>query len=323
MYRLVIDYAILVDFELNKPLDPYDGGSFQENQAWNSFFAFLKCGANIEIINYDASLSFSNILGKLTSGRENSSISLNDNYKRPYKNTFKDQNLFTIYFLNETEETEMKQYVNKNPFIIAFKKNYKQTWELLSLINAQTSIPIRKEISYGLKKPEDLAQYFLKVSDVILIDNFIFDIELMEFNLLRLLELIQNSYSKSINVLIIAHEGKKYGYPLEKRVNKFKELLTSKKLQINFKIIFNQTSLKEHDRQLIINNFRIKSGDSFNYFNSKSDIITKGTEIDIYPLVHKEHMQNTLILLNKVQSIVNNTPNENVFGNANNLLLSF
>jgi len=323
MYNLIIDYSILIDFFLNKPKDIIEGGEVQDHDYWNSFYSFLKFGSNIEVINYQEGSSPLKILELLTSGRKDSFIKLNSNFKKPHKSKFVINNLYTLYFLNEEDEKEIIKYRKNNVCVFAFKYDYPKVWESLSLINQKTSFPVRKETKLGIKKWGDFERYLINISDVILIDNFILDNEIIEYNVVKIIELIKNSKVENQNVTIISYQGDKFKSPLNKRVEKLKDLLKLKNIDCNLKVIFTQVKSKEHDRQLIFNNFRIKSGDSFNFFNSKGDIISKGTEVDILPLVDLNNLINTSVILDKIKKIELSLPRENIFGSCKNRFIEY
>jgi hypothetical protein len=319
MYELIIDFSILVDFLIGKPKDIFNGGTIEEDNYWKSLLFFLKSGANVEIINFDNSKNeLLTLINFLTSGRENSCIKITENFSKPYKNTFKDKSLFTICFLKESDEKEIQKFKKNNPFTIAFNQEYISTWKKLSFVNQNKTIPIRKESKNDIQKMGDFEQFIIKVTDVIIFDTYILDHDLLEYNVIDLLETFKKSTTDYLNVLIISHEKKVSESPLQKRYEKFIEIINQKKLLINACVVFTQSKLKEHDRHLIINNLRIKSGDSFKYFDSKGNVITNGTEIDLYPLVQKENLENTQILIEKAKQILESVPKSHIFGSCKN-----
>jgi hypothetical protein len=322
MYNLIIDFSILVDFFLSKPLDIFEGGTIEEQTYWNSLGQFLKSGANVEIINFDDTNKLVlPLINNLTSGRVTTSIKINDHFTKPYKNTFNITNIFTICFLVEHDEKEILKFKKNNPFLICFNQEYKSVWQKLSRVNHRKTIPIRKISTEGLQKMSDLESIFLKTSDVILFDNYILDFNLMDSNLIPILESLYKFSNNHLNVLIISNE-----YTVKKPIKECYDLLLNKlkekKIQVNLCLIFTQSKLKEHDRHLIFNHFRIKAGDSFNFFDSQGKIITKGTELDIYPLIEKTNFENTFILINKAKKIVTESPTENIIGNCKNRLIT-
>lgn len=323
MYDLIIDFSILVDFFISKPFDIFEGGTIEEQNYWNSLGQFLKSGANVEIINFNNTNKLVlPLINNLTSGRVTTSIKINDQFTKPYKNTFNTSNIFTICFLVEDDEKEILKFKKNNPFVICFNQEYKSVWQKLSRVNHRKTIPIRNNSTEGLQKIDEFESIYLKTSDVIFFDNYILDFNLIDSNLVPILESLYKFSNEHLNVLIISNE-----YTVKKQIKECYDLLLNKlkekKIQVNLCLVFTQSKLKEHDRHLIFNDFRIKTGDSFNFFDSQGKIITKGTELDIYPLIEKTNFENTFILINKAKKIVSESPTENIIGNCKNRFLSF
>jgi hypothetical protein len=75
--------------------------------------------------------------------------------------------------------------------------------------------------------------------------------------------------------------------------------------KINFIPVPKGTIEDEHDRHIITNYLRIKSGDTLVYFNSNKEVITKSNEFDIYSLARKKYRDTTKSLVDKLNNIVN------------------
>ena len=63
----------------------------------------------------------------------------------------------------------------------------------------------------------------------------------------------------------------------------------------------------EHDRHIVSNYIRIKSGDSLVYFDSIGRKVSKSNEIDFYSLGKREYRNTTAYLLDKVKEIIQDT----------------
>ena len=113
---------------------------------------------------------------------------------------------------------------------------------------------------------------------MLIIDNYIFDKNVWESNLIELLKVFGARTPVKFNLLIVSFEGSKFKIDINIG-NDLKNKLIQCGINCNLCIILAPTQLKEHDRTILTNYLRIKSGDSFNYFNSNGDYITKGTEI--------------------------------------------
>lgn len=63
----------------------------------------------------------------------------------------------------------------------------------------------------------------------------------------------------------------------------------------------------EHDRHIVSNYIRIKSGDLFVYFDSIGRKVSKSNEIDFYSLGKREYRATTNYLLGKIKTIIQDT----------------
>ena len=56
-------------------------------------------------------------------------------------------------------------------------------------------------------------------------------------------------------------------------------IIEERNINCNLQLVLAENEVKEHDRGIFTNYLRIKSGDSFNYFDSYGNVETKGTDI--------------------------------------------
>ena len=77
-----------------------------------------------------------------------------------------------------------------------------------------------------------------------------------------------------------------------------------------FVLIDKAKQFKEHDRAIITNYFRITCGDSFDIFNTKNKLKTKGTTITFFPLVQTDFMTDTVAVLKNLHRIYEHPNNE-------------
>ena len=84
--------------------------------------------------------------------------------------------------------------------------------------------------------------------------------------------------------------------------------------------------VKEHDRGIFMNYLWIKSGDSFNYFNQRNDIVTHGTDIQFLSMVSPDNFNSSKAVLENLSAIVNKTKESSspghTFGILKNRLLN-
>lgn len=62
----------------------------------------------------------------------------------------------------------------------------------------------------------------------------------------------------------------------------------------------------EHDRTIFTNYNHSYSGDSLNYYNSKSEVITKGRNYVVHSHGSREYLNQGLYLIDDLQTILNN-----------------
>ena len=321
MYNLVLDFHILKHFLISKPKDVLQGGSIEENDYWNSFYSFIKKGAHVEIVNFEIGEIGNIVLNNFTSGRGVSNLTLNEKKINFHNFKVSNKKIHTILFLNEINEENQLKYRSRNGYVFGFINDYAKVWKQLSLVNDKKIIAVGANSEKGLKNWSELSKLFNQVTDVVFIDAFAFESELKEYNIIKILELINQKSVGHWNLTIISSQGKKSLSELFNRFNELNTLISINKINCDLKVVFTGQKLKEHDRQLILNNIRINSGDSFNYFDSNGKIITKGTEMHLMPLVDNINFEHTSIILNRIRLIEDQTYKENIFGNCKNRFL--
>jgi len=63
----------------------------------------------------------------------------------------------------------------------------------------------------------------------------------------------------------------------------------------------------EHDRHIISNYIRFKSGDSLVYFSSAGIKLTMSKDFDIYSMANRNYQKNTKLLLDDIRKIIKDT----------------
>lgn len=75
----------------------------------------------------------------------------------------------------------------------------------------------------------------------------------------------------------------------------------------------------EHDRHIIMNYIRIKSGDCFTYFLSEGKKKTRSNELDVYSMGKRKYRNTTKSLVNSIENFVNQTiEQEHTYCDCNN-----
>lgn len=168
-----------------------------------------------------------------------------------------------------------------------------------------------------------------KFTDVVIVDNYIFSSdELILSNFEKILIELSKATPVRFNLTIYTFEGfDKYKIDGRSLIRQINSIVEENKINCNIQLIIADNRVKEHDRGIFTNYLRIKSGDSFNYFDLHGEVITKGTDIDFVSLTEpnaRHAAKNVLEKLNQnikqLKSVNRLIPN--IYGECDNLLLS-
>jgi len=300
MLDTVLGKQIFEDFVNNQPQLIGDN---KQLEFWMSFIKFLKEGTNLQISN---NIKESIFLNELTTGRNKTKISLID-FRKPKKNKFpKNTNPQTLFFIDVDNEEEQNRYRKNNSFIFGFINDYKQVWRDCSLIDKEIKV-FRVDTTKTYKNWDFIKDYLLPLSDIVFIDNYIFDISLKISNLYEIIKKL-SLYAASVkfNLTIISYIGNKEDINIEQEYNELKAYLNENNINCNLSIILSNRANKEHDRAIITNYLRIKSGDSFNFFKSSGELATKGTEIEFQTLTESDKYLASNDTLYSIKRMINN-----------------
>ena len=135
------------------------------------------------------------------------------------------------------------------------------------------------------------------------------DFALVEYNLSRMLKAIVNNVKNKVNVVVYTQNESLRNFGIEKANTIIKgsiEKTTSIKPNITYVTSGARPTKIPHDRFVITNYRLIRSGDSFIYFNTKGEKITKGGSLDIDSLAKNETYVFVNSLLESLQSIYDN-----------------
>lgn len=328
----VIDGNILADFFRSQPRQvPF--GTEEDNNTWNSFWNFLKSKTDLDVRNFDSTDSLQEAFFKgLTTGRGDSKISLDNNNPIYNNECFLARRPTTLYCLNEEDENNKKALDDNNGYAVAFQDNYMHQWERLSLLKHNKTLSVREDAyikSSTLKSWDELEKYLTKFTDVVIVDNYIFSSdELIPSNFEKILIELSKATPVKFNLTIYTFEGRR-----ESRLNgkmlmrKLNSIVEANNINCNIQLALAFNKVKEHDRGIFTNYLRIKSGDSFNYFNSKGEVITSGTDIDFHSMTDpnlRAAAKNVLHdLNNKLNSMINaKVLVPYVYGECENMLLT-
>ena len=302
MLNTVIDYVIFEHFTRHQP-KPIPDGSTEDNEYWNSFWKYLKEQSNILITGFNNQENI--FLNQLITGRKGTKIAVKDkNFKKPYKGKFpNDTSPYSVFFLDENSEKAQNDYKKKNGFLFGFLNDYSKVFKDLSLFNKDNVLPVRKEAEKGFTSWERLNEYILPFTDLLIADNYMFDKSLWDFNLFKIIEQFANKTPVRFNLLLLTFADNTLVY--KDCYEEIKTKLQNLNINCNLSIVYATQTLKEHDRGIFTNYLRIKSGDSFIYFDKNGSLIIKGTDIDFYSLAERDAFNASEAALKRFKHIIN------------------
>lgn len=228
----------------------------------------------------------------------------------------------SLYLLDDKNVETLKE---KNFVLIG---GVNEEVDLLSSLNIDTDdYGFHVELEIGEKEFKDwneIQKFVRPFSSLLFVDRFMFygtekrgKLSLFKYNI----EVILNNYYKNKNsnsTLIFVYRVD----PEAERPNNIEpgpdfELL-KKKINSKIESIKKNCPLPEvvfigvprdeikdeHDRHIISNYLRIKSGDSLIYYNYKGKIISKSSTIDFYSLGKRNYRENTSAIVSKINKII-------------------
>lgn len=305
----VIDSHILNDFFANRPTESITDEDLEKLVEWKQFREFIKAESDLVIADYNALNP--EIFKLLTDGRGETKKPRAEKKINTHGGIISgDYSPSTFFCLVEPLVKNREKIKTNNGYLVGFEDDYISKWTELSFRCRSTLIPIDKNNPDSLKSWDDFGLFLLPFTDVIICDAFILsDVSLIKSNLLELWKRLDSFNPVKYNLLIVTNEGNPK-MDIKKEFDKLNEYRIDNNLKANLSLVFSSYIDKEHDRNIFMNYIRVKSGDSFNYFNSALKIITKGTEIDIYPCSDPQKEKATLSILKRVTNMIKNSSEE-------------
>lgn len=198
----------------------------------------------------------------------------------------------------------------------------------------QNDYDFHKEIEIGgneLTKWADLKKYSLPLTDIVFLDSYILsDNSLIESNFIAYLKILCSNSANKVNVVLYVNSS-----------NLHIDYETCRKLVVdalksvtgyspNFTLVkYNQqrglTNLGEHDRTILTNYNRLKSGDTFNYFLSNGNKLTQGRELSYLSLAKRDNHKLAIKLKEDMQMKIDALKNgvDSITGDKKSNFLNF
>jgi len=164
--------------------------------------------------------------------------------------------------------------------------------------------------------------YCFPFSTLIIVDRYIFkgsattgNLGLFDFNLGKILSKFFE-HKKSLARIIVIYQielisgstGPDFTYLKTKFERAIKKLNNGCPIPEMFFISVPKGKIDdEHDRHIISNYIRFKSGDSLVYFSSAGIKLTMSKDFDIYSMANRNYQKNTKLLLDDIRKIIKDT----------------
>jgi len=295
---------------------PYDDE--KKNFSWMSLWNFIKFQSNVTLIDEqkidDKHLIF---LNGLTTGRGDAKIRMISNldignYDQLHHNKWGRVNFCSLDMVHEFS------LMNQN-VLIADERNYYEKWDNLNLNSLAKSLDVR-ESAQNNKFTEwaELKQYLLPSNEVLLVDRYVLgDNSLLYSNLFKIIDVFED-VNNSEYLFVIVTEGNSSPIINKQAYNSISDYISNKNYKCRLGVVFtqswNRSKAREHDRNIITSYLRINSGDSFNYFDSRGNILTQ-TSISFFSHADKDNFINSGNILKDIRTLIGNNQ-KNTLGNS-------
>lgn len=211
---------------------------------------------------------------------------------------------------------------NKNQILVGCLTEETET--LSKLLIADQEFHSEEQIGKHITFDNFLNLKKLPVSKIFIIDRYLFkgpeiggNLGLFEFNIQKLLQTVFEDRQSKIDIIFVyqvhnktvAADHRDYDNGPEKStiVERIKKMVHKHCPKPNVCMIAVPKGKieDEHDRHIITDYLRIKSGDSFAYFKSTGEIGSKSLFVDFYSHGKKAYKDNTQVLLSKINTYTN------------------
>ena len=262
-------------------------------------------------------------------------VTWNENHpQRPVKSNshtgFDRNQLSSVYLIDDERIQQLKEYG-----LLLYGGVGSEIEVLSSLIMGADyeftkQLPIKKLTHWN-----NISSFTSPCSDIILVDQYLFCFqELYDVNVYELIcEICSHANDAKINIVILTlpqcydKRTKTSFTPNWSNIrDKIKSVVASrigKSPNVTFAL---SSSLGEHDRTIFTNYKSIESGDTFNYFNSRWEVISSGRHIEIFSLANREFYDNSMKFVSDMQDVINNIKKvnkDNILGDQKSNYLTF
>lgn len=215
-----------------------------------------------------------------------------------------------VYLISDDRINTWK---SKNQYLIASEGEEINVLSQLWMDDRQYT----KNIFPELDEWSALSSYTSPCSDIIIIDQFLLlDENMLEYNLYRLLEILcKDAHDARMNIVLFSRNKDDHGIEpnwqeIAETIRNRIESISSVKPYVTI-ATGSKDKLAEHDRTIFTNYLLFDSGDSFNYFNSLGEKITRGRYFHVNSLACKNNMETARKFLNDMQKLYDSIKQSN------------
>lgn len=267
-------------------------------------------------------------LNQLSQGRGNNNST--DEFKyppfpdRPIKNNFRTdmpwEIFHSVFLVNDVKTDVLKE---DNNMLIG---NVGEETKLLSTLFCNSSFDlhslynIQDESAFKGWDTLEKDGHIMPCSDIVIADRYLFYNERkLESNLYKILSMFAESLQKSkINIIFFSEDIKE---ELRNRVAKDVKKLFKKKVKVNVTFVI-YGNYKPHDRFILTNYRLFRSGDSFNYYDEKGHLCSKGLALDVDSLANANICSVVAKIQKDMQDLCNKADGR-IFGDRVSNFISF
>lgn len=223
-------------------------------------------------------------------------------------NYFTQEQLFSVYLLDDAKSHTIKQ----NLLVAAVGEEI----DVLSkLIIDEEDMYSRWENLRTHKGWGFIEKVHMPCTDIVIADPYILsDSDLFEYNLYDFIpRLCSHLKDSKVNIIIFSLPEYKNG--VRPDLLKIAATIKSKVKAIcrakpNVTFIVSRGK-EEHDRMIVTNYNAYVSGDSWNYFDSNYDVISKGRNLHIHSLAKNDNKQRVIEFISDLQIVINDLKSRN------------
>lgn len=201
-----------------------------------------------------------------------------------------------------------------------FLKNNDYRFERTLLIKGRSDSPEKNIDDSVLKQWNDLSTFDLPLTDIVIFDQFALkQPDLIDYNLIPMVTALVNNVAAKVNVIIYTSTKEAFvdHVELDKVIKKAVSNITGKKCTFTLIRVTSQRGVRskaEHDRCIITNYGRYRSGDSFAYWKEDGTRFNTGRDLSISSLAHPETHDQFRQLIEDIQSNIDGLSDSNIEG---------